>query len=87
MTDVMMPRMDGFDLAVRLKKERPGVAVLLMSGYTGGALARRGKDLGDIPFLAKPFSMRQLQASLEAILGTPAPAAEISPGAQTTDAA
>jgi signal transduction histidine kinase/ActR/RegA family two-component response regulator len=87
MTDVMMPRMDGFDLAVRLKKERPSVAVLLMSGYTGGALARRGKDLGDIPFLAKPFSMRQLQASLEAILGTPAPAAEISPGAQTTDAA
>jgi signal transduction histidine kinase/ActR/RegA family two-component response regulator len=73
LSDVMMPHMDGFELATRIREEHPGIAVLLMSGYTGGALAKRGKDLGDVPFLPKPFSMRQLQTSLETLLESAEP--------------
>jgi signal transduction histidine kinase/CheY-like chemotaxis protein len=68
-TDVVMPHTDGFELAVKLRKQRPEMPVLVISGFTGGALAKRGRDLGEVPFLSKPFSLRQLEASLKDILG------------------
>lgn len=73
-TDVVMPHTDGFELALQLRKQRPEMPVLVISGFTGGALAKRGRDLGEVPFLSKPFSLRQLEASLKDILG---PAAKI----------
>jgi signal transduction histidine kinase/CheY-like chemotaxis protein len=73
-TDVVMPHTDGFELAIKLRKQRPEMPILVMSGFTGGSLAKRGKDLGEVPFLSKPFSLRQLESSLKDILG---PANEI----------
>jgi CheY-like chemotaxis protein len=70
-SDVMMPRMGGFELALRLREQRHDIEILMMSGYTGGALSGRSKELRDLPFLAKPFSMRQLQTSIEDLLGRP----------------
>lgn len=76
-TDVVMPQMDGFELALRLREERSDLPVLVMSGFTGGALRKRGRELGEVPFLSKPFSLRQLESSLKAMLsqsgGGPAP--------------
>jgi signal transduction histidine kinase/ActR/RegA family two-component response regulator len=67
-TDVVMPQMDGFELALKLREERKDLPVLVMSGFTGGALRKRGRQLGEVPFLSKPFSLRQLESSLKAIL-------------------
>jgi CheY-like chemotaxis protein len=67
-TDVVMPQMDGFELALKLREERSNLPVLVMSGFTGGALRKRGRQLGEVPFLSKPFSLRQLESSLKAIL-------------------
>jgi two-component system, cell cycle sensor histidine kinase and response regulator CckA len=39
--DIMMPQMDGFELAERLKERRPGLKVLHMSGHTEGVTSRR----------------------------------------------
>jgi signal transduction histidine kinase/CheY-like chemotaxis protein len=76
-TDVVMPRMDGFELALKLRERNPDLPVLIMSGFTGGALSKAAQSLRDVPFLTKPFSLRQLQASLKSIFAAPAkPVAE-----------
>ncbi len=67
-TDVVMPQMDGFELALRLREDRSDLPVLVMSGFTGGALRKRGRQLGEVPFLSKPFSLRQLESSLKTML-------------------
>jgi CheY-like chemotaxis protein len=71
-TDVIMPRMSGRDLAQRLSAERPGLRVLYVSGYAGEALARHGGiEIGE-HFLTKPFSERGLlDAVAAAIAGSP----------------
>jgi signal transduction histidine kinase/ActR/RegA family two-component response regulator len=59
-TDVVMPRRGGRELATALVTERPEVKVLFMSGYTDDAAIRRDVlDVG-IPFLQKPFSADEL---------------------------
>lgn len=60
-SDVMMPEMGGTELARRFQLARPGVPVLLMSGYTPEPIP---KGL-DITFLPKPFSIDQLLAALD----------------------
>jgi len=68
LTDVMMPGINGFELALAMRQMHPGLPILVMSGFTGGAMSRRAKELGDVPFLPKPFSFRQLEASLQKLL-------------------
>ena len=63
-TDVVMPGMDGAELARRVRAVNPRGKVLYMSGYTGRALIRHGIDGDDIPLLVKPFGS---QALLEAV--------------------
>jgi DNA-binding NtrC family response regulator len=71
-TDVQMGSgMNGFDLAERLLNERPGIAVLLMSGYSSAeALAAKKR----LPFLAKPFRPAVLIARLREVLASKVPA-------------
>ena len=77
LTDVVMPVTDGFELALMLRQRKPSLPVIVMSGFTGGAMARRGKQLGNVPLLSKPFSLRQLEASLKAILAEPKTPAKV----------
>ena len=58
-TDIVMPGMHGNDLARVIRKARPGIEIVLMSGYTDHALAH-GKDLGEFEFLNKPFTIAAL---------------------------
>ncbi len=60
LSDVVMPKLGGLELASALKKERPATRVLLMSGYPERASGERA-EVGDTPFLAKPFSPAQLR--------------------------
>jgi PAS domain S-box-containing protein len=60
LTDVVMPDMSGPQLADRMRDARPQTPVLLMSGYTAGALPRGSAASGDLPLIRKPFSAETL---------------------------
>jgi two-component system, cell cycle sensor histidine kinase and response regulator CckA len=57
MTDLMMPEMNGGELARRLLESRKDTRVLYTSGYTNETVIRRGLIIPDKPFLAKPFTI------------------------------
>ena len=59
-TDVVMPEMNGRDLASRLAVSRPGLKTLYMSGYTANAIAHNGVLDKDVLFVQKPFPMQDL---------------------------
>lgn len=56
LTDVVMPGMNGRELAARLADLRPGIPVLFTSGYTDGEILQRGLLDPGAAFLAKPFT-------------------------------
>jgi signal transduction histidine kinase/ActR/RegA family two-component response regulator len=67
LTDVIMPLMNGHELAVRLKAIRPEIKVLYMSGYTDDVLAFHGLA-PEIDFIQKPFSSADLAEKLDRVL-------------------
>ena len=60
LSDVVMPEMDGMQLVDALKKLRPTVIVLFMSGYAEDEATRRGIEQIHTGFVPKPFSPSQL---------------------------
>jgi signal transduction histidine kinase/CheY-like chemotaxis protein len=68
LTDMVMPRMNGRELAEKLLQERPSTAVLYMSGYPGDALQCTGALGGREEFLQKPFAPIVLTAKVREIL-------------------
>ena len=69
-TDVVMPGMNGRELAERLQASHPGLRYLFMSGYTDDILAGRGILDRQINFLQKPFSAQTLSAKVREVLGS-----------------
>ena len=59
-TDVIMPEMNGFDLEQTLKRSRPLLKSLFISGYTSDVIAHHGILDDEICFLQKPFSREAL---------------------------
>jgi diguanylate cyclase (GGDEF)-like protein len=68
LTDVVMPRMNGWELAKRLAIRRPETKVLYVSGHTDDATVRQGLLDPDINFLRKPFTLDTLQRTLREVL-------------------
>jgi two-component system, cell cycle sensor histidine kinase and response regulator CckA len=64
LSDVLMPEMNGPDLAGKLQAARPGTPVVFMSAFTNGAL----REHGDYPFVPKPFSPGTLLETMRAAL-------------------
>src|SRR5204862_7148995 len=60
LTDVVMPRVSGPELAQRLRALRPGLEVLYMSGYNDSGLMSRGLEEASVNLLAKPFTPDEL---------------------------
>jgi len=59
-TDVVLPEMNGRELANLLTATQPGLKCLFTSGYTADVIAQRGELGEDVHFLQKPFSLEQL---------------------------
>jgi CheY-like chemotaxis protein len=68
-TDVVLPGMSGAQLAERLRERMAGVRLLFMSGYTDDSVVRHGILEGHVPFLQKPFSVRDLLEKVRDVLG------------------
>ena len=64
-TDVVMPEMNGRDLAEKLQTEYPKLKVLFMSGYTANVIAHHGVLDADVHFLQKPFSKTDLAVKVK----------------------
>ncbi len=79
LTDVVMPRMSGPELAQKLRALRPGIEVLFMSGYNDSRLAHRGVEEAKVNLLVKPFSPDDLVVKVGELTGGESPAA--APGA------
>ena len=73
LTDVIMPEMNGRDLARDLVACRPGLTCLYMSGYTADIIARHGVLEDGIHFIRKPFYVKELAAKVREVLGAPPP--------------
>lgn len=72
LTDVVMPYMDGGELAERALDLHPRLRVVLMSAYPAGETAELIGGYPELPFLPKPFSTEKLQQVLTPLLGAPA---------------
>ena len=68
MTDVVMPEMNGRDLAKNLLALYPNLRHLFMSGYTANVIAHHGVLDAGVNFIQKPFSMQGLAAKLREVL-------------------
>ena len=67
-TDVIMPEMNGRDLATQLVKHCPNLKVLYMSGYTANVIAHRGVLDDGVNFVQKPFPVEVLATKVRAAL-------------------
>jgi two-component system cell cycle sensor histidine kinase/response regulator CckA len=70
MTDVVMPEMNGRDLAKNILSLYPGLKFLFMSGYTANVIAHHGVLDEGVNFIQKPFSRAQLGAKVQEALGS-----------------
>jgi signal transduction histidine kinase len=70
LTDVIMPKMNGRELAARLIKTRPAMKVLYVSGYADGVVqdGLHGPLEGGLAFLQKPYTRKQVMQKIREIL-------------------
>ena len=68
LTDVVMPKMGGRELAERIREARPDVRTLFMSGYTGDTIVRHGVVEADVAFLQKPIRPEVLLDKVDEVL-------------------
>ena len=73
LSDVVMPEMSGYELAIRISERRPDIRMLFMSGYAHRA---SGEEIAEGRLLRKPFAPEQLTSAVRAALdAAPAEAA------------
>jgi YesN/AraC family two-component response regulator len=67
-TDVIMPEMNGKDLAHNLMSKYPNLKCLFMSGYTADVIAQHGVLEEGTHFIHKPFSLPDLAVKVRKVL-------------------
>jgi len=79
LTDIVMPRVSGFELAKTVTEIRPHLRVLYMSGYTDNQVSGSWVLDENMPFIQKPFTAAALAAKVREALGNEAPETEPRP--------
>ena len=67
--DVVMPEMNGRDLAEKLQMQSPGLRCLFVSGYTANVIVHPGVLNEGVQFLQKPFTASSLAVAVKEALG------------------
>jgi PAS domain S-box-containing protein len=73
LTDVIMPGMNGRELAQRISEIRPNVKILYMSGYTENVVGHNGMLDAGVRLLQKPFNLRDLKSKVREVLDATTP--------------
>ncbi|MBN2130504.1 MAG: PAS domain S-box protein [Sedimentisphaerales bacterium] len=76
LTDVVMPGMDGRQLAKRISAIKPKVKTLFMSGYTTDVIVQRGVLDDGVHFLSKPFTRTELAGRVREVIDDEFPASD-----------
>ncbi|HEV7587726.1 MAG TPA: response regulator, partial [Longimicrobium sp.] len=84
-TDLVMPRMSGRQLADVLARALPRLRVLFMSGYTDEALLRLGVHEASVDFLQKPFAPDELARKVREVLDAARVSGKAAGPAEPTD--
>lgn len=85
--DVMLPKLGGFDVCRRLREAGENVPILMLTARGEEADRVHGLDLGADDYLTKPFSLRELQARVRALLRRRNPTARLPDEARFGDVA
>jgi len=83
LTDVIMPGMNGRELAQRITSVRPDIKVLYMSGYTENAISHNGLLDAGITLLQKPFTLPALKAKVREVLDSQTLSPEVAMSTRT----
>jgi CheY-like chemotaxis protein len=75
--DFMLPGISGIELITRVRANvaSADVAIVMISGHNNDTMAARAKSAGANAFLTKPFTLRQLRATVQTLLESRVPAA------------
>ncbi len=68
LADVVMPGLDGIELARRAAKKQPGLKVMFITGFAAVALRARAESQRDARVLSKPFHLRDLVDQVQVML-------------------
>lgn len=68
LSDVVMPKVSGLELARRARELRPSLKIVFMSGYSGGPLIEQVRALRGVTTLEKPFRPSDLVACVRQVL-------------------
>jgi two-component system cell cycle sensor histidine kinase/response regulator CckA len=71
LSDMLLPELSGYDLAVRLREKYPQIRVVLMTGYVEGEIVQRCVEELNAAFLDKPFQPARLRQVVRDALNTP----------------
>jgi len=64
MLDIKMPRQSGLDILKRIKEKRPGLKVIIVTGYRSIETAKEAIDSGAADYIIKPFSAKDILKSV-----------------------
>ncbi len=85
LTDVIMPGMNGRELAQRISEIRPNMKVLYMSGYTENVIGHNGMLEPGVRLLQKPFNLRDLRTAVREVLDARPTPPEVAMSMQSTE--
>jgi CheY-like chemotaxis protein len=68
LTDLVMPHMNGQELANRVREHQPSIRLLFMSGYADEAVTRHGTLARKAAFIEKPFTSKRLAMTVRGLL-------------------